>query len=333
MPKRGVMASSGFSRKTTNNIALLDGTSYVLRVLVRRLSAMLSKTEHNLVHLNGARNIPLEDPLEYAAESGFAGALIWPFKGFGDEEVIARLTGSLPVVFMDHKLGGGLGDLVTFDYQQAAFEATSHLIKNGARRIGITGMLDMLDVTHQRICGYMKAMFYHGLQPDVRDYVFIHTSGMSVPDTLLLERRLEDADRPDALLVLQDEFVAPTVESLLKAGIRLPQDMKLVTIGDEIDLTVDGYGLTAIAPDWDAFASYAVELLHDRMANPTRDYKTVRAPHRLIVRGLCGSPESDWTPNPDVVTGFHGDFPLPRSQYRFSTSWSVVRTDPDHSLQ
>lgn len=331
LPNRGCVASAGFASPKTMNIALIDGGTYVLRVLMQRFSQKLAKYGYNLVHLAGANTISLEDPLQYAADNDFAGAIIWPYRGFADESLVSELTSTLPVVALDHTLPGGRVDLISFDYVEAAHTATQHLYNQGCRNIGITGMFDMLETNHNRFCGYMRAMFGCGLQPMARNFLFSYTSGMAESDTFALERRLRDADRPDGLLVFQDEFVPPVVEAILRAGLRIPEDIKVVTIGDEVDVRVDHAGMTAVALDWDTMAVRATELLLDRIENPTREVKTATAPHQLIVRGMCGAPEASWTDNPDSVSGFHGDYPYPRCQYQFKSSWSVKTTTPDRT--
>ena len=330
---RGAVASAGFARTKAVNIALIDGGTYVLRVLMHRFSQKLREYGYQVVHLAGSNVIAMEDPLQYAADNDFAGVIVWPYRGFTDESLVERLTNMMPVVALDHKLPGGKADLVSFDYAAAAELATTHLIKQGCKRIGITGMYDMLETNHHRFTGYMKAMFAAGLQPQPRNFVFNITSALPAPDTALLERRLRDDDRPDGFFVFQDEFVPSVVETVLRAGLRIPEDIKIVTIGDEIDVTVDDVGLTAIALDWDTMATSATELLLDRIENPTRELKVVLASHELIVRGFCGEPRSEWTQDPETLTGFHGDNPYPRSQYQFTSSRSVRSMAPDHHLQ
>jgi DNA-binding LacI/PurR family transcriptional regulator len=329
VPSRGVMASSGFVKVTSANIALIDGSTYVLRVLTHRLSGMLREAGYHLVHLDASGSVAVEDALEYALENKFAGAIVWPFRGFADAAAMTRLTTNMPVVFLDHILEGARADFVTFDNLAAAEEATNHLVRQGCQRIGITGQLDMLEVTHKRFSGYMKALFANNLAPHSRDFVFSCTSAMKTPDSYHMDRRFRDSDRPDGMLVIQDEFVPSTIEAALRAGLRVPQDIKIVTIGDDIELNVNGRGLTSEALDWDAMAEAAIKLLLDRIENPTRELKVFKAPHQLIVRGSCGAPEGEWTVNPDQLSGFHGNFPYPRSQYQYSSTWSVHDPDPD----
>lgn len=320
LPNRGVIAGAGVTKPKTNNIALIDDQTFVLRVLYLRISEMLRAKGYHLVHVGGRIHYKVEDAFQYAADCGFAGALVWSFRGFPDADAIKVLSRRLPTVAMDHRINGVDTDLVTFDYFNAAYQATAQLAKQGRTRIAVTGMLDMLEVTHQRFSGYMKAMFDHGLQPFSADYQFVTTSGLARCDTTGLVRRLMDDDRPDAIFVMQDSYIAEVVEAVLECGLKIPDDIAVTTIGDDIDLTVDGIGMTTVAVDWDAMAELSVQMLLDRIERPDRHPENQFAPQELIVRGLCGASPNDWTARAGEVTGFHGELPYPRSQYRFVSS-------------
>jgi DNA-binding LacI/PurR family transcriptional regulator len=333
VPSKGVAAGTGIRKAKSNNIALIHGSTYVLKVLCVRMGEMLRERGFNLVLLGSSIDSLMEDAFEYALQNDFAGALAWPYRGFPDAQVITQVTRQMPVVTLDHRIHSVSTDLVTFNYFEASYQAVDHLVRHGRRRIGVTGLLDMLETTHARFSGYMSALFANGLQPMPADYIFTATSGRYNVDTHLLEQRLRERDRPDALFVLQDDFMPATVEAVFRTGLRIPEDIALVTIGDDIDLTVDGVGVTAIAPDWDAMADEAIRMLFKRIEDPALPQSTRYAPHRLVVRGLCGAPSSEWTAKPEEPAGFHGELQYPRSRYRFSSRWSVQsesenRVDP-----
>lgn len=328
VPNRGVLASRGSSPRRTGNVALIDGPSFVLRVMGYRLTEHLREDGLYVVHLGGSVEYPTEYGIQTALDNEFVGAMVWPYRAFIDADFVEQAAKRLPIIALDHHLEGAKTDLVTFDYEMAAYDAVTQLIRQGAKRIAVTGMFDMLDVTHLRFRGYMRAMFAHGLQPRPRDFVFNKTSGPDEADPYPLEVRLRASDRPDGLFVLQDMFVPSAVEAALRCGLSIPHDLRIVAIGDDIDLTVDGVGLTSIALDWEAFSGQAMKLLRERIANPAKPVSTVRVPHRLIVRGLCGAPVEQWTPEPDRLRGFGGDLPIARSRYQYSSSWSVQGEDP-----
>lgn len=320
VPNKGVVAGRGLRPSSNGRIALLENGTFVQRVLGARFESMLERQGRNLVPIGGRPGYPMGYALQRLLDEEYAGAVIWPFDGFPDAEVVGRIVRQMPVVALDHRLGSMDTDLVTFDHEQAAFDATEALIRQGARRIGVTGMLDMLDITHARFRGYMRALFANGLQPDPTDFTFCATSEMENTD--LLESRLRSFGRPDAFMVLQDILMPDVVEAALRAGLSLPRDLKLATIGDDVELSIDGVGMTAVAFDWETLAHEAFELLAERLDDLHRPTQLRTIPHRLVVRGLCGATPETWTPEPQSVTGFQGDLPVPRSTYTYRSGWT-----------
>jgi DNA-binding LacI/PurR family transcriptional regulator len=327
IPSKGVVAGSGARTTRTTNVALIDGSTFVMGLMVARLGDGFRKLGYHLVHTGGREGFLVEEALQYADDNNFAGALLWPYKGFPDMEAMQRLARRMPLVMLDNGYRGLDTDRVTFDHFQVGDTVTEHLIRVGHRRIGVTGFFDMMDSNHATFSGYMRAMFRHDLNPQSHDYVFTKTSGMEKADTRNLVARLRQPDRPSALFVLQDEEVPAVVEAIHEAGLRFPYDVAVATVGDDVDLDVDGVGLTAMAVDYTGMAEEAVRLLIRRIEDPTRTTRTKMVGTQLMVRGSCGAPQSQWTP-PDLPTAF---LSTPRQRYRFtssSTSYGASSPDP-----
>lgn len=327
-PHRGVIAMDGISRKVHRKIGLISRDTFVTDCLYARFQELFGGLGYEVHFFPGAEQTQMEDPLEQVVNEGWAGAILWSYRGFPDEEKMNRLSCAIPGVQLIHAIPGFRGDLVTFDDEGAAYEATMHLVSQGCRSVAVSGMMDMLSSSHAKFCGYLKALFASGIQPHPRDFLFSKTSGMASADGHILRNRLQDTSPPDGLLILDDISAPPAVEACMKAGLTLPGQIKIVALGDDVDLQVNGIGMSAIAYDWDGLARLAVECLVERIERSIRPPRTSRAPHHLIVRGLCGVPQSEWTENPDFLSGFHGSGPIPRLQVRFSSSWSVQESSP-----
>lgn len=326
VPKKGVFAGRGLKAMPGNQIAFVENDTHVQKILGRRFESGLKQRGLQLHNIGGVQSYPLEYALQQILDGEYAGALVWCFHLDPDPELIARVTREIPVVALDHKLGRSETDLVTFDHEEAAFEATNHLIEQGCRRIGLTGMLDTLDVTVSRIRGYLRAMFLHELQPLPNDFLFTYTSGMAEPRGEALEAGLRSGSRPDGLLILQD-FCAPhSVECALRAGLSLPHDLKLATIGDDFSCSVDGLGLTSVSFDWLTLADTALDLLKDRLQDLQRPTQVRTAPHKLIVRGLSGAPSHSWTPESEQFCSVE-DESVPRRNHMYQSPWRPTATD------
>ncbi|RYG24022.1 GntR family transcriptional regulator, partial [bacterium] len=254
VPNKGVVAGRGLLPVANGRIALVENGTFVQRTLGARFATMLEGEGRSLAHVGGTQRYPMNYALQRLLDEEYQGAFVWCFDAFPNADLVSRVQRAVPVVALDHRMGNAETDLVGFDHEAAAYEATEQLIRQGARRIGVTGLLDSLEITHARFRGYQHAMFDHDLAPDPSDYVFCDLERAS---TNLLATRLRSFSPPEALLVLQDIFVPTVVECVLRAGLTMPGDLRIATIGDEYDVAVDGIGLTAVAFDWETLAGLA----------------------------------------------------------------------------
>lgn len=278
-PNRGVIVAG--KRRRSRRIAFVDGASTILQKLFGRMSALLLEHDYHLVHVE-SHHRGLGAATEVIEERDFDAAFIWSNDGFPDVKPLEALRQKVPMVVLDHRIPHFDADLVTFDYQSIAREVVKRLADDGHKNIAVTGMLDMLDVTQARFQGYMLGLYESGLCPHASNYLFNTTSGQSTPDTRLLRMRLQEADRPDAVFVLQDEFVPATARAILDADFSIPEDVGLATIGDDVLVSIQGYRIRTAHSDWNHFAELAVATLLERMEKPNRPFQTRLAGHQLI---------------------------------------------------
>jgi DNA-binding LacI/PurR family transcriptional regulator len=88
----------------------------------------------------------------------------------------------------------------------------------------------------------------------------------------------------DALLVHNDSIALPLLSRLRAAGVRVPEDLAVVTYDDELAALADP-PLTGVAPPRRAVGAEAVELLVRRLQDPGRPTHHLRLHPVLNVRG------------------------------------------------
>lgn len=314
VPKKGVFVGRGIRSTQSNVVAFIENGSFVQTLLGERFELLASAEKLNVERIGRTADYPFSYALQRVLDGDYAGALIWGFAIDPDDTAVGQLTRSLPVVALDHKVGHSDTDLVRFDHERAGYELASHLIKQGCRRIGITGMLDTLETTIARIQGVMIACFENGLQPNPEDFQFISTSGDTSAKVGGLHNLLRQGNRPDGMVILHD-FLAPSVvETALRCGLNLPNDLKLGMIGDDFAIDIDGLGMTAIRFDWNVLSEEAFALLKDRLADLQRPSVIRTLPFELVVRGLCGAVDNLSEPR--------NDLPLPQT-FSYSNPWRV----------
>jgi GntR family transcriptional regulator of arabinose operon len=252
-------------------VAMIDGTSRVHKKLFIELEQQLRSRGFHLIHLDGSPE-GFQDSLLHAQRSQFAAALVWPSRGFVDEAVMREAASSLPIVCMAHEIRGyeQAFDLIQLDNFEAGRLATEFLIQQGCRNVALTGMIDMLSWSHQRLSGYMKAHFDSGRAPEPRNYAFVATSGHNQADMGPLRWLMEQPDRPDGLMVMQDEYAPEAAELILSLGLSIPDDVALCAIGAEHEVRIGGHTVPAVQADWQAFAKMVSAALFERLEEPLR---------------------------------------------------------------
>jgi DNA-binding LacI/PurR family transcriptional regulator len=288
VPNRGVVAKSG-TQSVAQTLAFIDGSSVVLRDIFAGLSSDCLHLGYHLLHIN-SENLGLANAIRLARAQGCVGAFAWSFEGFPAEADLRDAVEGFPLVLLDHSIRGFEFDLVTHDFHAAAKEIVTHMLESGRGEIAVSGMLDMLDVTRDRFNGYLQGLFDFGTKPNVRNFAFCYTSDMDEPDTSLLAARLRMDPPLDGIFVLQDEFAPAVARAVLEAGFRIPEDVALTAIGDDIAVTIGDVGLTVIRCDWPHVRHEALRLLLERLDRPSKPVETVHVAHSLVRRGSCGTP-------------------------------------------
>jgi DNA-binding LacI/PurR family transcriptional regulator len=121
-------------------------------------------------------------------------------------------------------------------------------------------------------------MFANDLQPRPCDMLPTVLSGINSPDTHLLELRLREADRPNGFVVMQDLYVAATIDAIESVGLNVPADVRLVALGSDIGDS----GVPSVTYDTDAMVRQSVDLLVHRIRKPARPPQTRIAGFQLV---------------------------------------------------
>ena len=207
------------------------------------------------------------------------------------DEVNRRIARALddariPIVLLDRPVGRypvrGSGDLVGIDNGRAAFVITEHLLKAGARRPAFVAVPDSAATVEMREVGYREALFRHGLAPD--------------PDLI---RRL-DPDDDDAVLSLvgsgtdgivcaNDWTAARLMHALLRLGVRVPDDVRLVGIDDVDYAKLLPVPLTTFRQPTRQIGAAALAAMLERVAQPALPIRDILLHGELVVRASCGA--------------------------------------------
>ena len=194
----------------------------------------------------------------------------------------------VPVVEVDRRSAGAACDAVVVDDDAAARRVVEHLVRRRRRRDAL--LFDELGWTtgQARHAGYAAALRAAGLP--VEDDLVV-ASGWDLEGASAAARSmLQRPTRPTAVFSANNVLAEGVWRSARQLGLRVPQDLSLVTFDDVPWMSMVSPGVTAVAQDAAALGRTAVLRLLDRIADPTGPASTVVLPTELVERGSTGPP-------------------------------------------
>lgn len=190
----------------------------------------------------------------------------------------------VPIVMIDRDVPPDLGaSIVRNDHRGGMRAAVSHLLDLGHRRVAlITGALDLWPV-RERIVGMTEAVESRGIPDETISLVGSLSAEHGERST---EQLLAMHPRPTALVAGGNQVLAGCVRALVRRGIRVPEDVSLVTC-DEVDLSeLHQPPIASVARDTLLLGRTAAELLLERIGGG--EPRTVLLPTTFTARPSCG---------------------------------------------
>ena len=183
---------------------------------VLMLAATRHEEDRETAFISAVRRRRMDGLLLFAGDNAhkdFAGAL-------------ANLE--LPCVAIDREVPGVPS--VRADHRGGGLEITRYLIGLGHRRIALlTGRAALLP-SSERLAGYRRAHAEAGLKVDP-DLIRPQSQGSSIAFSDVCQL-LQGPNRPTAIITLGTHMLAGVMDALASNGLRYPDDISLVCIGD-----------------------------------------------------------------------------------------------------
>ena len=197
-------------------------------------------------------------------------------------EILAHVD--VPIILIDRDVPTDLrASIVRNDHREGMRDAVGHLLDLGHRRVAlITGSLDLWPV-RERIAGMAEAVAARGRQDETISLVGSLSAEHGERST---EQLLAMHPRPTAIVAGGNQVLAGCVRALVRHGIRVPDDMSLVTC-DEVDLSeLHSPPIASVSRDTLLLGRTAAELLLERLNGG--EPRTVLLPTTFTPRPSCG---------------------------------------------
>jgi GntR family transcriptional regulator, arabinose operon transcriptional repressor len=207
-----------------------------------------------------------------------------------NRKIVSELDrAKIPVVLLDRCYARypsrSKHDLVGIDNRAAAYIATEHLIRMGARRISFFGQPLSASTVDARIAGYLEALRAHSLLSNENLVARGDPSAESLVANIV--RKL----KPDAFLCGNDLTAAHVMQSLLNLGKKVPEDIRIVGFDDIKYASLLPVPLTTQHQPCQDIGTIAMRTMIDRMQSPELPTREITLNCNLVIRRSCGSPK------------------------------------------
>jgi len=159
---------------------------------------------------------------------------------------------------------------VGWDSDAAARLAVEHLVETGRRRIGFVGVDYPMEMTQRRYQAYEDVLREASLPCNEQ---WIANSPLDWAPERIVDwslARLFDLgpERPDAIFALNDGIALLLLEAMETRGIRVPEDVALIGMGDLPMTGHRGIGLSTVREPCEEMGREAAQLMIDLIRNP-----------------------------------------------------------------
>ena len=245
------------------------------------------------------------------------GVMIAPFGSDGDDLALLR-TRNTPTVVIDRQVSGWDVDSIIGDSLSGARALVSHLVSLGHRRIAVlagpAGTATALD----RVAGYRIALAEAGIAEDARLVQFGEFKALSGEH--MMAQVLDSGVEPTAVFAANNAIAMGVLDELERRGLRVPQDLALVSFDDLPNTSrLFPFLTVAVQPAYEIGANAAQLLLSRLEAKVPLQPRHVVLPTRLIIRYSCGS---------KLQSGRDSLFSLPMAFAPESPQMLVPKVDP-----
>lgn len=199
------------------------------------------------------------------------------------------LTPQWPLVMVDRKFLDLEAPTVLVDNYHASFEAVEYLIRLGHRRIGVVAGPHSHTVAKDRIRGYQDALRHHGLPVDedlirMRSYEDEHAHAAA-------SALLDLDDPPTAIFCCSGRLAKGVLHVLQERGVRIPEEVSLLTFDDLDWMTLVRPPVTAIAQPAVEMGRKAMQILLGLMrGEPLPEEPEVVLQTTFVERASCAPP-------------------------------------------
>ena len=194
------------------------------------------------------------------------------------------IDAGIPIVFYDRICTGVNASRVVVDDYMGAYNAVTHLIETGCKRIAFYGGPMQLEISKNRFNGYKDALLKHGLKVDeeiIRVCDNRDDAEVLTPEILALEQR------PDGFFAVNDDTAIGILYTAKHSGFKVPEEISICGFTNGQRAVACDPMLTTVEQRGHRVGEEAAEILMDKVEGliPIEKVEKRVVRTRLIIRG------------------------------------------------
>ena len=278
--------------KKTNTIGVVvpEITHSFFPEVIRGIEDAVYATGYHLILTHSAEDTNREqDAINTLQSKRVDGMLISTAQTVTDDftykETMQRGT---PIVFFDRIVRNIGASCVGIDDESCCAMVTEHLISHGYKVIAHLSGPSTVSIGKERLAGFRRAMKTHDLEfkPELVIQSGFHENGGYGAMKKLLQLPAEK--RPNAVVAVNDPAAFGAMKAILEQGLRIPEDIAIVGMSDDVRAELASCPLTTIRqPAYEIGKTAAVTLVSE-IEGKSKPGKRVAIDTELIVRASCG---------------------------------------------
>ncbi|UOQ56955.1 LacI family transcriptional regulator [Leucobacter allii] len=216
--------------------------------------------------------------------------------GIGAER-LSGLPGGIPALLLGGPTSDEPHDRVGVENAAGIALAVDHLARLGHERIAYVGPETGPNAA-ERISGYRAAMHERGLRDRIVPSDYTEAGGYRAAASLLDEglggavagASGRTSAAPTALVCNNDHCAIGVLQTLVRAGVRVPEDVSVIGFDDSTAAALPFVRLTSVRPDPERLAELAIAAVHARLEAPGAPPSVALVAPTLAVRESTAAP-------------------------------------------
>lgn len=248
--------------------------------IIKGIEDKAHENDYNVLICNTNTDIHLENVYLDFLRNKLVDGVIFACTAMGTEE-FNKLAEQYPVVLCNEYNSKLKAPVVTIDNEVAGYDAISHLIKVGHKRIAMISV-NNVGSSHDRINGYKRALQDASLEFN-EEYI-VYQSYSYKGGIRGIKELFELEEPPTAVFCISDLIAVGAVKELKRRGLKVPQDVAVVGFDNNSIAPMYEPSITTIAQPRYDIGKKSMEIMLERIKGNLKNNQIVKLEHELIVR-------------------------------------------------